>query len=64
MNERNRFQRKTLNKDDHKGMENGAKAIKGILAAISAVGLVVFNKNNLKTVGKGAVSIAAKAIKS
>lgn len=63
MNETNRFQKKTLNKDDHKGMENGAKAIKGIVGAIGAVGLVVFNKDNLKTLGKGAVSIAAKVIK-
>lgn len=50
MAEQKRFQKKELNKDDYKCVENGAKATKGILASAGAIALVVFNKNNLKEV--------------
>lgn len=53
MVEQKRFKKKTLNKDDHKAAENGAKAVKGIVGALGEVALVVFNKDNLKTVGRG-----------
>lgn len=63
MEDQKRFQKKALNSDDHKGMEIGAKALKGVAGvAVAAVTLVV-NKDNLKTLGKGAISLAAKVIK-
>ena len=61
MAEQKRFKKKTLNKDDHKAAENGAKAVKGLAGALGAVALVVFNKDNLKTVCKG-IADAGKAI--
>lgn len=61
MAEQKRFKKKVLNKDDHKAAENGAKAVKGIAGVLGAVALVVFNKDNLKTVCKG-IADAGKAI--
>lgn len=63
MVEQKRFKKKALNKDDHKAAENGAKAVKGIAGAIGAVALVVFNKDNLKTVGKGITDVGKAIIK-
>ena len=61
MAEQKRFKKRVLNKDDHKATENGAKVVKGIDGVFGAVALVVLNKDNLKTVGKGIVD-AGKAI--
>lgn len=63
MDEKKRFQKKNLNKDDHKGMKNAAKAVKGGAAGLGALALIVFNKENLKTLGKGALNIATKVLK-
>lgn len=61
MAEQKRFKKRVLNKGDHKATENGAKVVKGIAGVFGAVALVVLNKDNLKTVGKGIVD-AGKAI--
>ena len=63
MAEQKRFKKKALNKDDHKAAENSAKAVKGIASALGAVALVVFNKDNLKTVGKGIADVGKAIIK-
>ena len=62
--DKKRFQKVNLNKDDNKGIENGAKAVKGVGAALGALALIVFNKDNLKTFGKGIAKIASKTKKS
>ena len=63
MVEQKRFKKIALNKDDHKAAENSAKAVKGIAGALGAVALVVFNKDNLKTVGKGIADVGKAIIK-
>lgn len=61
MDEKKRFQKKTLNKEDHKGMENGAKIVKSVAVALLAGGgLAVFNKDNIKTAVKAASSMIKK----
>lgn len=63
MENQKRFQKKTLNSDDHKGMKNGAKALKGAAGAVVAVAALVVNKDNLKVLGKNVGILAAKLIK-
>ena len=42
------FQKQKLNIDAHRGMEQGAKVLKGIASAAIAIGVLVVNKQNLK----------------
>ena len=42
------FQKQKLNIDAHRGMEQGAKVLKGIASAAVAIGVLVVNKQNLK----------------
>ena len=63
MDKKKRFKKKKLNSDDYKGIEQGAKATKGVIGAIGAVGLLIVNKDNIKTLGKGAVNLAKIIIK-
>lgn len=63
MEKQRKFQKKSLNSDDYKGAEQGAKALKGVLGSLGALALVVLNKDNIKTIGTGALDIAKKAIK-
>jgi hypothetical protein len=63
MAEQKRFKKKALNKDDHKAAENGAKAVKGVGGLLLAAVLVVRNKDNLKTVGKGIADVGKAIVK-
>ncbi len=63
MAEQKRFKKKALDKDDHKATENGAKAVKGVGGLLLAAAVVVFNKDNLKTVGKGIADVGKAIIK-
>lgn len=62
MAEQKRFKKKVLNKDDHKSTKNAAKVVKGIASAFAVV-LIVPNKDNLKSVGKGMADIGKAIIK-
>ncbi|MDD3227802.1 MAG: hypothetical protein PHE09_01170 [Oscillospiraceae bacterium] len=62
MENQKRFQKKTLNSDDHKGMEHGAVALKYI-GGFGLGALLIKNKTVLKKLGSHAVDIATKAIK-
>lgn len=63
MDKQKRFKKQELNSDADKGMEQGAKALKGVLGTLGAIGLMIVNKDNLKALGKGAASIAKMVIK-
>ena len=63
MEEQKKFQKKSLNSDDHKGAEQGAKAVKGVFGSLAALALVVLNKDNIQAIGTNALDIARKAIK-
>ena len=58
MDEQNRFKKYYLDGEDYKSKETGAKAVKGGLAAIGVAGLIIKNKDNLKTLGKSLLNIA------
>ncbi len=62
MARQNEFQKKTLNSDDRKEMEIGAKAAKGFLATLGVAVLAFVNKDNLATFGKSAVNLAKSII--
>lgn len=63
MEEQKKFQKRSLNSDDYKGAEQGAKAVKGVLGSLVALALVVLNKDNIKAIRTGALDIVKKAIK-
>lgn len=63
MDKQKRFKKQELNSDADKGMEQGAKALKGGLGLAAAIALVVKNKDNLKSLGKNAVRIAKTVLK-
>ena len=50
MDEKKQFQKQKLNIDAHRGMEQGAKVLKGVASA-AAIGVLVVNKQNLKALG-------------
>lgn len=62
MNKQKRFKKQTVNSKADKRMEQGAKALKGGLGLAAACAIIVKNKNNLKTLGKGVGKIALKLI--
>lgn len=63
MDKQKRFKKQELKSEDYKGMEWGAKALKGILGMGASVVLIVKNKDNLKELGKGAVKLANIVLK-
>ena len=63
MDEKKRFQKRTLNSEDHQGMEKGAKAIKGIFGTAFAAVTLFANRDNLKTLAHSAADIAKNVIK-
>ena len=63
MDKQKRFKKQELKNDDYKGMEQGAKALKGGLGLIGSIALVIKNKDNLKTLGKNTLKLVGKVIK-
>ena len=63
MDKQKRFKKQELKSEDYKGMELGAKALKGGLGLLGSLVLIVKNKDNLKTLGKSAIKLAGKVIK-
>lgn len=63
MDKQKRFKKQELKSEDYKGMEQGAKALKGGLGTAWFLSLVVKNKDNLKTLGKSAIKLAGKVTK-
>lgn len=61
MDKQKRFKKQELKHDDYKGMEQGAKAVKGILLIGCSAFAFVKSKDNLKVLGKG-VSAAVKTV--
>lgn len=61
--DKKRFKKQELKSDDYKGMEQGAKATKGIFAIGVAAIALVKNKDSLKALGKDAVKLASRFIK-
>ena len=57
MDKQKRFKKQELKTDDYKGMEQGAKAVKGVLGIGVAVGVLFKNKDNLKSLGQFAAKI-------
>lgn len=62
MEEQKKFQKKSLNSDDYKGAEQGAKAVKGVFGSLGVLTLVR-NMDNIKTIGAGVLDKFKKAIK-
>ena len=63
MGKQKRFKKQELKSDDYKGMEQGAKAVKGGLGLAAAAALVFKNRENVKTLGKSALKLASRFIK-
>ncbi len=63
MDKQKRFKKQELKSDDYRGMEQGAKALKGGLGLLGSLVLIVKNKDNLKTLGKSALKLAGKIIR-
>lgn len=62
MENQKRFQKKSLNSEDYKGTEQGAKAVKGLFGGLGAVALLHYNKDNLKALGSGVIDIAKEIV--
>lgn len=62
MGEQKKFQKKSLNSNDYKGAERGAKVVKGVFGGLGVLALVL-NKDNIKVIGTEVLDIAKKAIK-
>lgn len=63
MDKQKRFKKQELKSEDYKGMEQGAKVLKGGLGLLGSLVLIVKNKDNLKTLGKSAIKLAGKVTK-
>lgn len=63
MEKQKKFKKQELKHEDFEVMEQGAKAVKGGLGLAFVIGVVVKNKENLKTLGKSAVKLAKQVIK-
>lgn len=63
MGKQKRFKKQELKSDDYKGMERGAKAVKGGLGLAAAAALVFKNRENVKTLGNSALKLASRFIK-
>ena len=55
--DKKRFKKQELKSDDYKGMEQGAKATKGLLVIGVAAVAIIKNKDNLKSLGQFAAKI-------
>ena len=55
--DKKRFKKQELKSDDYKGMEQGAKATKGLLGISVAAVAIIKNKDNLKSFGQFAAKI-------
>lgn len=63
MEKQKRFKKQELKSDDYKGMEQGAKAVKGGIGIFMAAALLFKNKDNVKTLGKSVVKAASRFVK-
>lgn len=63
MGEQKRFKKQTVKADADKGMEQGAKILKGGVGLIGSLVLLIANKDNIKTLGKNVANFATKIIK-
>ena len=63
MDKQKRFKKQELKSDDYKGMEQGAKALKGGLGLLGSLVLIVKNKDTLKTRGQSALKLAGQVSK-
>lgn len=63
MGKQKRFQKQTLNSEEDKAMENGAKKLKRVLGFAAPLALAVANKDKLKAIGKGAVNLSKQVLK-
>lgn len=63
MEKQKKFKKQELKHEDFEVMEQGAKAVKGGLGLAVVIGVVVKNKENLKTLRKSAVKLAKQIIK-
>ena len=63
MEKQKRIKKQELKSDDYKGLEQGAKILKGGLGLGASIFLMVKNKDNLRTLGKSAINLATKVIK-
>jgi len=63
MDEPKKFQKQKLNEENYKNMEQRAKYLKGGLGLAGSFGLIYKNKDNIKAIGKGFVTVATKIIK-
>ena len=50
MNEKKRFEKKALNREDHKGTENAAKSVKSAIGLLSFGSLLYANKDKVKPI--------------
>ena len=55
--DKKRFKKQELKSNDYKGMEQGAKATKGLLGIGVAAVAIIKNKDNLKSLGQFAAKI-------
>lgn len=55
--DKKRFKKQELKSDDYKGMEQGAKATKGILGIGVAAVAIIKNKDNLKSLSQFAAKV-------
>lgn len=63
MENQKKFQKKTLNSNDYKAIEQGAKTVKNAFGGLSALFLIIANKDKLKALGAGAIDMAKKVIR-
>lgn len=63
MEKQKRFKKQELKSDDYKGMEQGAKAVKGGIGIFMAAALLFKNKDNVKTLGKSVAKVASRFVK-
>lgn len=63
MGEQKRFKKQVVKDDADKGMEQGAKILKGGVGLIGSLVLLIANKDNIKTLGKNVANFATKIIK-
>lgn len=63
MENQKKFQKKSLNSNDYKAVERGAQNLKKTLSALSLLILVVKNKDKIKELRPGVMSMVTKLVK-
>lgn len=63
MENQKKFQKKTLNSNDYKAIEQGAKTVKNAFGGLGTLFLIIANKDKLKALGAGARDMAKKVIR-